>query len=31
MPQPEHIVRVELPDQGGLDEDILSYFRKCEE
>ena len=31
MPQPEHIVRVELPDQSGLDEDILRYFAKCEE
>jgi uncharacterized peroxidase-related enzyme len=31
MPQPEHIVRVELPDQGVLDEDVLKYFAKCEE
>ena len=31
MPQPKHIVRVDLPDQGGLDEDILRYFAKCEE
>lgn len=31
MPQPEHIVRVDLPDQGRLDEDIVKYFTKCEE
>jgi uncharacterized peroxidase-related enzyme len=31
MPQPEHIVRVDLPDQSGLDDDILRYFAKCEE
>ena len=31
MPQPEHIVRVELPDPQRLDADILKYFAKCEE
>jgi len=31
MPQPDHIVRIDLPDQGGLDEDIVSYFSKCQE
>jgi uncharacterized peroxidase-related enzyme len=31
MPQPDHIVRIPLPDQGGLDEDIARYFAKCEE
>jgi uncharacterized peroxidase-related enzyme len=31
MPQPDHIVKVSLPDQGTLSEDILEYFNKCEE
>jgi len=31
MPQPDHIVRIELPDQEGLDADILKYFGKCAE
>ena len=31
MPQPEHIVKVELPDPQGLDADIRKYFAKCEE
>lgn len=31
MPQPEHIVRVDLPDRDTLDEDIEKYFAKCEE
>ena len=31
MPQPEHIVRVDLPDQDELDDDIVRYFAKCEE
>ena len=31
MPQPEHIIRIDLPDQEGLDADILKYFGKCEE
>lgn len=31
MPQPEHIVRIPLPDQDGLDQDIRDYFAKCQE
>jgi hypothetical protein len=31
MPQPNHIVRVPLPDQDGLDEDIAKYFAVCQE
>ena len=31
MPQPDHIVRVDLPDQEGLDEDIAKYFAVCQE
>lgn len=31
MPQPDHIVKIPLPDQGTLSEDILEYFSKCEE
>jgi uncharacterized peroxidase-related enzyme len=31
MPQPDHIVKIPLPDQGTLSEDILKYFSKCEE
>ena len=31
MPQPEHIIRLDLPDQEGLDADILKYFGKCTE
>jgi uncharacterized peroxidase-related enzyme len=31
MPQPDHIVKVELPDPQRLDVDILKYFAKCEE
>jgi uncharacterized peroxidase-related enzyme len=31
MPQPDHIVKVALPDQDRLDEDIHKYFRKCTE
>ncbi|MGD9066206.1 MAG: peroxidase-related enzyme [Desulfobacterales bacterium] len=31
MPQPDHIVKVSLPDQETLSEDILEYFNKCEE
>ena len=31
MPQPNHIVKISLPDQGTLSEDILEYFSKCEE
>ena len=31
MPQPDHIVKIPLPDQDALAEDILKYFDKCEE
>lgn len=31
MPQPDHIVRVPLPDPETLDEDIRKYFAICEE
>ncbi|WP_028879500.1 peroxidase-related enzyme [Terasakiella pusilla] len=31
MPQPDHIVKVDLPDQTKLDDDIQSYFDKCQE
>ena len=31
MPQPDHIVRIPLPDQDALEDDILKYFAKCEE
>ena len=31
MPQPDHIVKISLPDQDTLSEDILEYFNKCEE
>ena len=31
MPQPDHIVKIPLPDQDTLDEDILKYFGKCKE
>jgi uncharacterized peroxidase-related enzyme len=31
MPQPDHIVRIPLPDQDGLDEDIAKYFAVCDE
>ena len=31
MPQPDHIVRVPLPDQDGLDQDIAKYFAVCQE
>ena len=31
VPQPEYIVKVELPDPQGLDADIRKYFAKCEE
>ncbi|GGF60426.1 alkyl hydroperoxide reductase AhpD [Terasakiella brassicae] len=31
MPQPDHIVKVALPDQTKLDDDIQAYFAKCEE
>jgi len=31
MPQPDHIVRMKLPDPEALDEDIRTYFAKCQE
>ena len=31
MPQPDHIVKIDLPDQNTLDEDIQKYFDKCQE
>ena len=31
MPQPDHIIRIDLPNQEGLDADILKYFGKCTE
>ncbi|MBF0168909.1 MAG: peroxidase-related enzyme [Alphaproteobacteria bacterium] len=31
MPQPDHIVRIPLPSQDSLDEDLKKYFAKCQE
>ena len=31
MPQPEHVVRIPLPDPEALDADIRKYFSKCDE
>lgn len=31
MPQPKHIVRVELPEAPALSEDMQAYFAKCED
>ena len=31
MPQPDHIVKIPLPSQDSLAEDIIRYFDKCEE
>jgi uncharacterized peroxidase-related enzyme len=31
MPQPDHVVKIPLPDQQTLDDDIQKYFRKCVE
>lgn len=31
MPQPDHIVKVALPDQDKLDDDIKSYLDLCDE
>jgi uncharacterized peroxidase-related enzyme len=31
MPQPDHIVRIPLPDQDSLDADIEKFFGICEE
>lgn len=31
MPQPDHIIRMSLPEAEALDEDIRAYFAKCDE
>jgi len=31
VPQPDHVVKIPLPDQDTLPEDIATYFAKCEE
>ena len=31
MPQPNHIVKIPLPDEDSLDSEILEYFDKCRE
>lgn len=31
MPQPSHVIRLPLPDQGHLDADTAKYLAKCEE
>ncbi len=31
MPQPDHIVRIDLPGPDELDDDIEGYFKKCQE
>ncbi|MDJ0893750.1 MAG: peroxidase-related enzyme [Alphaproteobacteria bacterium] len=31
MPQPDHVMALPLPDQDSLDDDIQTYFAKCEE
>ncbi len=31
MPQPDHIIRMPLPERETLDDDIKSYFDKCDE
>lgn len=31
MPQPEHIMKLQVPDPETLDEDLQKYFRVCEE
>lgn len=31
MPQPDHIIKVELPPEENLEPDIVKYFAKCEE
>jgi uncharacterized peroxidase-related enzyme len=31
MPQPDHIIKMDLPDQNSLDEDIRKYFDVCQE
>lgn len=29
MPQPDHVIKIELPPEEGLEPDILKYFGKC--
>lgn len=31
MPQPDHVIRMPLPEPDDLDEDIRAYFAKCED
>ena len=31
MPQPDHVVRVALPDPSDWDDDLKAYFAKCDE
>lgn len=31
MPQPDHVVRVALPDPADWDDDVKAYFAKCDE
>lgn len=31
MPQPKHVVRIDLPENPDLPEDMAAYFAKCEE
>lgn len=31
MPQPDHIVRIPLPDEDSLNEGLKKYFNKCKE
>lgn len=31
MPQPDHVIRLPLPDDGTLDADVKKYFRICQE
>lgn len=31
MPQPDHVVRIPLPDPAGLDDDIQAYLAKCDD
>lgn len=31
MPQPDHVMKLPVPEPESLDEDLLKYFRVCEE
>jgi uncharacterized peroxidase-related enzyme len=31
MPQPDHVMKLPVPDEADLDEDLQSYFAKCRE